>query len=208
MRLNTVRIKNYRNLDGIEVSFDPVVNFLVGETNLGKSNFLELLNVIFSKTSFSETDFNNYKEPIEIFLSLTLDDVEIGLFEDLFDPQESKNINIIVRQETIDDAIRFFHQESGTNIPPSSVKCLNYIYYDSLRNPAGELTFDKRKGVGRFLNHMFNRFVEKEGIEEIDLIDRARLEKILRFINENLSRIKAFRDYSLSANLEMIFTIL
>lgn len=202
MRLNTVRIKNYRNLDGIEVSFDPVVNFLVGETNLGKSNFLELLNVIFSKTSFSETDFNNYKEPIEIFLSLTLDDVEIGLFEDLFDPQESKNINIIVRQETIDDAIRFFHQESGTNIPPSSVKCLNYIYYDSLRNPAGELTFDKRKGVGRFLNHMFNRFVEKEGIEEIDLIDRARLEKILRFINENLSRIKAFRDYSLSANLE------
>ncbi|MCS5694996.1 ATP-dependent nuclease [Desulfofundulus thermocisternus] len=202
IKLNTIGIKNYRNLDGIKVSFDPVINFLVGETNLGKSNLLKLLDTIFNRTSFNEADFSKCKKPIEISLKLTLDDVEIGLFEDLFDPHESKTINIIARQETIDDNIQFFHQESGTNIPPSSVRCLNYIYYDSLRNPANELTFDKRKGVGRFLNHIFNKFIEAEGIEEIDFINRNGMEKILKFINENLSKIKSFQEFSILANLE------
>lgn len=202
MKLKTIEISNYRNLDGIEFIFDPEINFLVGETNMGKSNFLSLLNTIFNRTSFSETDFNDPKEPIEVFLKLTLDDIEIGLFEDLFDPEESDTISITARQETIDDNIQFFHEESGANIPPSSVKCLNYIYYDSLRNPTTELTFDKRKGVGRFLNHIFNKYLEAEGIEDIDFINREGLDKLLEFINENLSKIKPFREFSISANLE------
>jgi len=161
-----------------------------------------VLNTIFNRASFIETDFNKPKEPIEVLLKLTLDNIEIGLFEDLFDPQESDTINITARQETIDDNIQFFHEESGANIPPSSVKCLNYIYYDSLRNPTTELTFDKRKGVGRFLNHIFNKYLEAEGIEDIDFIDRGELNKLLEFINENLSKIKSFQEFSILANLE------
>ena len=202
MRLRTIEIKNYRNLDGIKLIFDPVINFLVGETNLGKSNFLSLLNTIFNRTNFNETDFNNPEEQIEISFKLTLDNIEIGLFEDLFDPNESNSIKIIAKQETIDDNIQFFHEESGTNIPASSVKCLNYIYYDSLRNPSTELTFDKRKGVGKFLNHIFNKYLQAEGIEDIDFIDREGLDKLLKFINENLSKIKSFQEFSILANLE------
>lgn len=202
MKLRTIEVKNYRNLDGIKLIFDPVINFLVGETNLGKSNFLSLLNTIFNRTSFNEVDFNNLEEPIEISFKLTLDNIEIGLFEDLFDPNENNSINIIAKQETIDDNIQFLHEESGTNIPASSVKCLNYIYYDSLRNPSTELTFDKRKGVGRFLNHIFNKYLQVEGIEDIDFIDREGLDKLLKFINENLSKIKSFQEFSILANLE------
>mgnify|MGYP001026685456 CR=1 FL=1 len=202
MRLKTIEINNYRNLDGVKLIFDPVINFLVGETNLGKSNFLALLNTIFNRTSFNETDFSNLKKPIEISFKLTLDNIEIGLFEDLFDPDESDSIKITAKQETIDDNIEFFHEESGTNIPASSVKCLNYVYYDSLRNPSRELTFDKRKGVGRFLNHIFNKYLQREGIEDIDFIDRENLGKLLNFINENLSKIKSFQEFSISANLE------
>lgn len=202
MRLKTIEINNYRNLDGIKLIFDPVINFLVGETNLGKSNFLALLNTIFNWTSFNETDFSNPNKPIEIYFKLTLDNIEIGLFEDLFDPDESDSIKIMAKQETIDDNIEFFHEESGTNIPASSVKCLNYVYYDSLRNPSKELTFDKRKGVGRFLNHIFNKYLQREGIEDIDFIDRENLGKLLNFINENLCKIKSFQEFSISANLE------
>lgn len=202
MRLKNIEINNYRNLDGIKLIFGPVINFLVGETNLGKSNFLALLNTIFNRTSFNETDFSNLKKPIEISFKLTLDNIEIGLFEDLFDPDESDSIKITAKQETIDDNIEFFHEESGTNIPASSVKCLNYVYYDSLRNPSRELTFDKRKGVGRFLNHIFNKYLQREGIEDIDFIDPENLDKLLSFINENLSKIKPFNEFSILANLE------
>jgi len=203
MRLKSIEINNYRNLDGIKLIFHPVINFLVGETNLGKSNFLALLNTIFNGTSFNETDFSNPKKPIEISFKLSLDNIEIGLFEDLFDPNESDSINIIAKQETIDDNVQFLHRESGAYIPASSVKCLNYIYYDSLRNPSRELTFDKRKGVGRFLNHIFSKYLEREGIEDIDFIDRESLNKLLKFINEeNLSKIKFFNEFSIFANLE------
>lgn len=202
MKLKEVEIKNYRNLDGIKLTFDPTTNFLVGETNLGKSNFLAMLNTIFNRASFSETDFYDPQKPIEVSLTLALDDIEIGLFEDLFDPDESDSINISAKQETIDDNIQFFHVESGLNIPPSSVKCLNYVYYDSLRNPANELTFDKRKGVGRFLNHIFNKYLEAEGIEDMDLVDKEGLSKLLNFINQNLSKIKSFQEFSILANLE------
>lgn len=202
MRLKNIEINNYRNLDGIKLIFGPVINFLVGETNLGKSNFLALLNTIFNRTSFNETDFSNLKKPIEISFKLTLDNIEIGLFEDLFDPDESDSIKITAKQETIDDNIEFFHEESGTNIPARSVKCLNYVYYDSLRNPSRELTFDKRKGVGRFLNHIFNKYLQREGIEDIDFIDQENLDKLLSFINENLSKIKPFNEFSILANLE------
>ena len=202
MRLKAIEINNYRNLDGIKLIFHPVINFLVGETNLGKSNFLALLNTIFNGTSFNETDFSNPKKPIEISFKLSLDNIEIGLFEDLFDPGESESINIIAKQEIIDDNVQFLHGESGTYIPASSVKCLNYIYYDSLRNPSRELTFDKRKGVGRFLNHIFNKYLQREGIEDIDFIDLESLNKLLKFINENLSKIKFFNEFSIFANLE------
>ncbi len=202
MKIESIEIKNYRNLDGIKIILNPTVNFLVGETNLGKSNFLLLLNTIFNKASFNETDFYDPEKPIEMSLKLTLDDIEIGLFEDLFDPEESDTINIRARQETIDDNIQFFHEESGANIPPGSIKCLNYIHYDSLRNPATELTFDKKRGVGRFLNHIFNKYLEAEGIEDIDFIDREGLDKLLAFINENLAKIKSFQEFSILADLE------
>jgi len=132
MKLKTLEITNYRNLDGLRFLFDPIANFLVGETNLGKSNLLALLNIIFNRSSFVDTDFTNPHEPIKILLKLQLDDIEVGLFEDLFDPGESSSINIEAVQKTVDDNIQFFHQESGTNIPPSTVKCLNYVYYDPL----------------------------------------------------------------------------
>ena len=202
MKLKTISINNYRNLDGIKLTFDSEVNFLVGETNLGKSNFLALLNTIFNRTSFVETDFKDPEQPIKISFGLLLDDVEIGLFEDLFNPHEGNSINITAKQETIDDYIQFFHEESGTNIPPISVKCLNFIHYDSLRNPASELSFDKRKGVGRFLNHIFNKYLETKGIEDIDFIDRKGLDELLKFVNENLGKIKSFKDFSIMANVE------
>ena len=202
MKLKTVEIKNYRNLDGIKLIFDPKINFLVGESNLGKSNFLALLNNIFNRTNFSENDFYDLNKPIEIFLTLTLGDNEIGMFEDLFDPNEHNNINVIIRQDTIDDNIQFFHKESGTNIHSSLVKCLNYIYYDSLRNPQNELTFDKRKGVGRFLNHIFNKYLEVTDIKDLDLIDKQGLSKLLEFINSKLNKIKFFQDFAISADLE------
>lgn len=46
MRINRVKIHNYRNIDGIEVLLNPECNYIIGENNLGKSNFLTMLSTI------------------------------------------------------------------------------------------------------------------------------------------------------------------
>lgn len=202
MRLASVKIDNYRNLDGVEVTFHPISNFLVGESNLGKSNLLKMLNTIFSRSGFADIDFSDYQKPIEISLTLSLDQPELGLFEDLFDPESANNINIIARQESADDYLQFFHAESGSNIPPSSIKCLNFIYYDSMRIPAHELTFDKRRGVGKFLNHLLDMYIQRQGIEELSLVRTEGVADLLTFINEKLAKLRTIEQYSISAKLE------
>ncbi|MFW9264961.1 AAA family ATPase, partial [Nostoc sp. CALU 546] len=85
MKISTLEIKNYRNLDGVKINFHPTTNFIIGENNLGKSNLLYLLNILFTRNSFSESDFLNLDNPIHISFSLRLSDIEQGFFDDLFD---------------------------------------------------------------------------------------------------------------------------
>lgn len=186
----------------MEVCFHPHVNFIVGETNLGKTNLLSLLNTIFNWRSFNDSDFFDLEEPIEIKLQIALDDIEKGHFEDLFSPEESDSISISAIQESPDDNINFIHTESETSISPKLLREVNYIYYDSLRNPSHELTFDKRRGVGKFLNHLYAKYLETSEAEDIDFIDKSELSGLLEFINECLEKIKVFKDYSISANAD------
>lgn len=202
MQLSKIHISNFRNLDGIEISFHPTNNFIVGENNLGKSNFLDLLNILFNYNSFRETDFFDVNNPVEIKFTLSLSKTEKGLFDDLFDPTNSDKINIVASQDTIDDNIVFKHQETNTVIPNNLIKCVNYINYDSLRTPNNELNFDKNKGVGKFLGHLISKYLEIEGIEDIDFIDSHKLKELLEYINGNLKKIKAFEDFSINAGLD------
>jgi len=66
MRLEKIEIKNYRNLDGVSIHFNMESNYIVGENNIGKSNFLELINTVINGSSFDENDFDDFKRPIVI----------------------------------------------------------------------------------------------------------------------------------------------
>jgi len=41
MKIEKVKIDNFRTLNGIEVYFNELSNYLIGENNLGKSLWLE-----------------------------------------------------------------------------------------------------------------------------------------------------------------------
>lgn len=45
MQILNIQIQNYRNLDDRSLTFYPGTNFIIGENNVGKSNFLDLLNI-------------------------------------------------------------------------------------------------------------------------------------------------------------------
>jgi putative ATP-dependent endonuclease of OLD family len=199
MRISALEIKNYRNLDGVKIKFHPTMNFIIGENNLGKSNLLDLLNILFNRNNFAESDFLNLDEQIHITFSLGLSEIEQGFFDDLFDPNDREKINIVAVQESPDDAIRFQHQESGTVISNSIVRCVNYINYDSLRNPSSELSFSKNRGVGKFLNHIIVKYLKDGSLQDFDFVIIEKIDEFLIEVNQSLQKIKSFKDFSVQA---------
>lgn len=202
MQIRKLIIENFRNLDTAEVSFDENCNFIVGENNLGKSNIFNLLNIIFTKRTFAIDDFSDKTKPINIEFQLKLSDEEIGHFEDLFDLDDYSLINIISRQLTPDDNIEFYHKETDTYISHRVIRSINYIFYDSLRNPLSEINFDKRRGVGKFLTKIVKDFLSNRKLTTKDLINTDKTNELLSDINTKLSKIKAVKDYDLAANID------
>ena len=202
MRIKEVSIENYRNLDSVTISFDESCNFIVGENNLGKSNILSLLNIIFTRRSFIDDDFNDIGSPITVKMRIKLTIDEIGHFQDLFDIENYTCINIICRQASPDDNMEFYHQETGTYISPTLIRCLNFIYYDSLRNPISEINFDNSRGVGRFLSRMIKDYLSDTTMNTVDLVNGKFVDDLLTDINTKLEKIKSFKDYTIKAVLE------
>jgi len=202
MKIIYLKIENYRNLSGLEIHLNPHNNFIVGENNLGKSNFLQLLSTLFTRKSFKRDDFTEITDPIEVAFTLELEEVEIGLFDDLFDPTDASKINIKAIQNTIDDPIDFWHVESNTRIPASMVKFLNFLYYDSVRNPSSELSFNKSKGVGKFLHHVIIKHLENSGETDGDFVDAGMTDNLAVFVNSVICKVKAFSQYSITAEVE------
>lgn len=202
MKILQTQISNYRNLDGINVSFAEDCNFIVGENNLGKSNLLSLLNILFSSSSFHAEDFKDTTVPIKIYLKIKLADIEIGHFEDLFDSDDYSIINISCVQDNVDENITFFHTESQTYIKSSLVRCLNYMHYDSLRNPITEINFDKGRGAGRFLRNIVSHYLKENEITDKDCLEQDKLENLLEFINSKTSKIKSFKDFQILASCD------
>jgi putative ATP-dependent endonuclease of OLD family len=202
MKITKLEIHNYRNLDGVKISLEENCNFIVGENNLGKSNLLTLINILFTSRAFKLDDFKDVSLPIEINFQLKLAPIEIGHFQDLFDLDDYSLINITARQDNIDDNIIFFHTETTTYIQPSVVKCLNYIHYDSLRNPVAEINFDKGRGVGRFLRNIISQYLKNNGISDADFLDDTKVTELLGSINDKIVKIKSFQDFGIKASTE------
>ena len=202
MIVKKIEVNNYRNLDNCSLSFDEECNFIVGENNIGKSNALKLLNILFNNRAFNFDDFSIPQNPIEIELKLQLTPVEIGHFEDLFDIEDPSIINIRCTQLSPDDNLEFHHSETETYILSSLVKNINYVYYDSIRNPISEISFEKGRGAGRFLVNLVKGYLKTEEQTSSDFIDESKLTELLRDINSKLKKIKGFDEYNIKATID------
>jgi putative ATP-dependent endonuclease of the OLD family len=204
MKIDRIEVQNFRNLDGLKIHFHPEINFIVGENNLGKTNFLEMLDVLFNKRRFTKNDFFEEDDPIQIQLSLKLCEEELGHFDLNCDPQDSTLINITAKQDTPEEFIRYYPHGSEDEINYSKVLATNFLRYDTLKIPREELTFNKNKTVGKFMNYILKEYVNKLGkdAEGKTFIDTRKLKKVIFFINERIKKIGFVSSFSLSAHIE------
>ena len=159
MRLTCVRVSNYRNIDGITVNFNTECNYIIGENNLGKSNFLTLLGTVCNGRGFDDKDFFDPDKPIEVELELKLLQNEQGYFGDDFSPDDASLLKIRYRQTIREAYPTIVSADSNESIQPKLLRKINFLKYETTSVPSKELRLDTQKGAGLIFNSIIGRFI-------------------------------------------------
>lgn len=197
------KISNYRNLSGKTIKFNQLMNFLIGENNIGKTNVLELLNKFFSVGKFVESDFTNVLQPIEVKLTIGYDVDEVGFFEDNFDVDTSNTITLIAKQDSVDERINYYHDTPNqTKISTAAIKKMNILYYYAQRMPSKEVDFRKTSGSGKVLNYLIQHSLEMSGMEERDILKKTKLNSIVKDVNKKIDSLNTITGDTVNAFID------
>lgn len=200
MKLTRIEVSNYRNIDGLVVDFHPMSNYIIGENNLGKSNFLALMEIVCNGRSFEESDFCSAEEPIEILLSLKLLQCEYGFFGDNFCPEDASVLKIRYSQGISDTYPTIVCCDTGESIPARQLRKIHFLKYDTNSIPGKVLRLDSKRGAGMIVNSMIERYISSTGGEQ-SFLNTSKVDGLTTFINEHLGKIRSFSDYSIKATI-------
>lgn len=201
MVINKIKIVNFRNLENLNIVNSSNIKYIIGNNGIGKSNLLEALNIFFTKTSFSNTDFYDESKPVEIEISLVLNDIELGYFDDLFDIDNENIINIRAIQDSPIDRIEYYHVDTGSSISYQKIRNLPCVYYNTVNAP-DELNFIKTRTSGQFLNSLIENYIGSSNIEVEDLINSLQISDIAFHLNEILQLIGFIQNNDLTVVFE------
>lgn len=199
MRINSIKIKNFRNLNDVQISFHLDTNYIIGENNIGKSNLLFLMNVLFSGKGFDENDFTDTDSPIEIELSMKLVNEEMGFFNDYFSPTDPCLVNLRIEQRTDDVYPSMYHIESGDALPYKLIKKVHYINYNTNVIPDKSLRFDSSRGMGLLFKSMTSSYIQTYG--DTSFLNEEKIGELKEFINIHLKKIHSFNFFSVEASI-------
>ena len=116
MFISHMVVENYRTFRHVEFHFDDRVNYIVGDNNIGKSNFLTLLKDMTHGFGFRENDFLDPDEPIRV--EMTLSSSDNGLDETL---------HLELAQHIREVVPRLYNKDDGRELPLEYVRCLFYM---------------------------------------------------------------------------------
>lgn len=197
MKIETVRIKNYRAFADAKCYLNRDINFIIGRNSIGKTSFIDLLETLFSRNNFNEGDFNDVGKSIEVQVTLRLDEEELGFFDDIFSPDDYTKVDLLFSQKDPSSEIEIYNPRTSTSISRSRIKNINYIKYTSNRKSVrdNELTLSKRRFL--LIPRLIDTYLNDQGQKSRLNID----EDLIKYVNKKLRYIKSFRDNDIKLEL-------
>lgn len=202
MRISKLRIENYRNLDGVTISFDEGVSYILGENNLGKTNVLDLLNTIFNQAMISEDDFADIDKRAGAVVTLKMDDDELGITGLDIDPTTGNTITVCAFADDPDSRIEFAVEGSGEKISSSFMRSVHMFRYSTASFNRGDLAFDGTRGVGKVLSKGIALYMDKEGKEVSDFLDGSELEGLVADLGAIVSDVPILSSYGVRTGVD------
>ena len=116
MYISFMKIENYRTFHRITLTFDDSMNFIVGDNNIGKTNFLALLKTVTQGLGFVESDFKDPDLPIRVAIELSMADMSSG-----------EKLKISLEQKVTEVVPRLYDLKTGNQLPLEYVRSMFYI---------------------------------------------------------------------------------
>lgn len=154
MYLSKMEIENYRTFSHIDMYFQDQMNYLVGDNNIGKSNFLDLLETALSGRGFGESDFLDPEKPVRVRFTLR-------------DGQEAGEAVMELTQYVHEAAPVLRNGSTGEVLPLEYIRRMYYLphsLHNAARLSAGE---EEIRDVGDIFRCCL---ASREGAEELETL--------------------------------------
>lgn len=157
MYIKWMHIENYRNLADVTLSFHNDINYFVGENAVGKSNFLDLLEIIMECQGFNEHDFTDVHKPIRIDLELSLGELN---YKSMFTPNEGPTYRLRLEQ-VVQEVYPRLYSVTDTGVEPMALSMIRHALYMCHRDTSEQELFTIPSSVYVKLGKLLEDYVSR-----------------------------------------------
>ena len=157
MYIKWMHIENYRNLADVTLSFHNDINYFVGENAVGKSNFLDLLEIIMECQGFNEHDFTDVHKPIRIDLELSLGELN---YKSMFTPNEGPTYRLRLEQ-VVQEVYPRLYSVTDTGVEPMALSMIRHALYMCHRDTSEQELFTIPSSVYVELGKLLDDYVSR-----------------------------------------------
>ena len=165
MYIKWMHIENYRNLADVTLSFHNDINYFVGENAVGKSNFLDLLEIIMECHGFIESDFTDVNKPIRIDFEISLGELN---YKSMYTADEGPTYRLRLEQ-VVQAVYPRLYRVTDAGIEPMALSMIRHALYVCHRDTSEQELFSIPSAVYIELGHLLQAYVSRLEMATDDL---------------------------------------
>ena len=157
MYIKWMHIENYRNLADVTLSFHNDINYFVGENAVGKSNFLDLLEIIMECNGFVESDFTDVNKPIRIDFEISLGELN---YKSMYTADEGPTYRLRLEQ-VIQEVYPRLYRVTDAEIEPMPLSMIRHALYVCHRDTSEQELFSIPSSIYVELGQLLQAYVSR-----------------------------------------------
>ena len=157
MYIKWMHIENYRNLADVTLSFHNDINYFVGENAVGKSNFLDLLEIIMECHGFIESDFTDVNKPIRIDFEISLGELN---YKSMYTADEGPTYRLRLEQ-VVQEVYPRLYRVTDAEIEPMPLSMIRHALYVCHRDTSEQELFSIPSSIYVELGHLLQAYVSR-----------------------------------------------
>ena len=157
MYIKWMHIENYRNLADVTLSFHNDINYFVGENAVGKSNFLDLLEIIIECHGFIESDFTDVNKPIRIDFEISLGELN---YKSMYTADEGPTYRLRLEQ-VVQEVYPRLYRVTDAGIEPMALSMIRHALYVCHRDTSEQELFSIPSSIYVELGQLLQAYVSR-----------------------------------------------